>query len=50
MAEKLYYEFIDMDFMDYAEDYESDIAFINTLLCEIGEADTRKVLEAICYG
>lgn len=34
----------DMDFCDYAENYESDIAFISALLQEIGTENTLAVL------
>lgn len=44
MAERLYYEFIDMDFMDYEEQYESDIAFINGLIDALGDTGARDFL------
>jgi hypothetical protein len=43
-AMEIYNDFCDMDYMDYSEQFEQDIQFINTLLQELGEADTRKFL------
>lgn len=34
----------DMDFMDYEETYESDIAFIQALIDAIGDKDALSVL------
>ena len=45
MAHDLYYEFMDMDNMDYAETYEQDIAFIEALVEAIGYNATRNVLK-----
>ena len=50
MAEELYFEMVDMDFMDYAEDYERDIAFIGALVEAIGKDDARAVLRDMREG
>lgn len=44
MKEQLYYEFCDMDCMDYSEQYEADIAFIGALIEAIGTDGARAVL------
>lgn len=45
MALVLYKEFMDMDYMDYSEHFEADLAFISALIESIGVNDTRKVLK-----
>lgn len=44
-AKDLYYEFCDMDYMDYADTREEDILFIAELLKECGIRETRQILE-----
>ena len=46
MAEKIYQELCDMDFMDYTEDRESDIDFINQVINLYGVTDGREILKA----
>lgn len=48
-AKKLYFEVIDLDFMDYEETTENDLLFIAGLIDAIGEADARKVLKEMLY-
>lgn len=43
-AIRLYNDFLDMDFMDYIEDFEEDIAFIASLVAEMGEEGARAYL------
>ena len=50
MAERLYWEFVDMDYMDYEDSYESDIQFINTLLEVLGESGARDFLREYTQG
>ena len=47
MSEKLYYEYL---YGNDNERQEADIAFVSALLDAIGEADTRKVLDAYAEG
>ena len=44
MSEQLYYECMDLDFMDYADTYEADIAFIDALIEAVGVTTARAVL------
>ena len=44
MAELIYEELKDMDYLDYYDTYESDIQFIRTLIEEVGEAGAREYL------
>ena len=46
-AQALYYLFMDLDFMDYSETYESDILFITTLIQEIGYRNAKATLQAM---
>lgn len=43
----IYNEFKDMDYFDYAESYENDLQFIQSLIDEIGISDTRKYLRQL---
>ena len=45
LAADLYYEYCDMDYMDYAEHREDDILFICELLKECGLKETRQILD-----
>lgn len=44
MAELIYEELKDLDYLDYMDTYESDIQFIRTLIEEVGEAGAREFL------
>jgi len=43
----IYEMFKDLDFQDYTESREADLAFIKSLLDTIGERDTIATLEAM---
>lgn len=49
-ALEIYNLFIDMDFMDYVEQLESDLQFIQSLLDTLGERDTISFLRAYWEG
>lgn len=44
-ATQLYYEFIDLDLMDYQDTKDSDILFIQSLIDCYGVTDTRQILK-----
>lgn len=44
MAQKIYNELCDLDFMDYTESIESDLDFIQALIDEIGAVNARAYL------
>lgn len=44
LALELYNECLDMDFLDYTETMEKDIAFLENLIQEIGIDNTRKYI------
>lgn len=44
-ATQLYYEFIDLDFIDYQDTKETDIAFIQALIDCYGVTDARQILK-----
>ena len=46
MAQKLYFEFIDLDFLDYSESYENDLQFIQTIIDAYGVQDARQILKS----
>lgn len=43
-AIKLYEEFMDLDFLDYEETFEKDIAFVQALIDELGIIAARNYL------
>ena len=43
-AELLYINFIDMDFLDYAETYEADLEYIKTLITRYGITKARDII------
>ena len=49
LATILYYDFSDMDNMDYVENKEQDILFIVELLKEYGLKETRTILENMMF-
>ena len=44
LAIELYNECLDMDYMNYIETMEKDIAFLESLIQEIGIDNTRKYI------
>ena len=50
MAEKLYFEMVDMDYMDYEDTYERDIQFIEALVEAVGIDTARAVLREMVEG
>lgn len=44
-ATQLYYEFIDLDFIDYQDTKDSDILFIQSLIDCYGVTDARQILK-----
>lgn len=44
-AIKIYNMFLDMDYLDYIENLDSDLLFIKSLIDTIGTADTIRTLE-----
>lgn len=44
-ATQLYYEFIDLDFIDYQDTKENDITFIQALIDCYGVTDARQILK-----
>ena len=44
-ATQLYYEFIDLDYMDYQDTKDSDILFIKSLIDCYGVTDARQILK-----
>lgn len=44
-ASVLYELFLDLDFQDYSETREKDLAFIETLINEIGYRNAKAVLQ-----
>ena len=46
MATAIYNELCDLDFMDYSEHRAADIDFIQALIDDIGEDETRAFLKA----
>lgn len=45
-ATKLYYELIDLDFMDYADTLQNDLDFIKTFIDLYGYNDAKQILKA----
>ena len=44
LAIELYNECLDIDFLDYEDTKEKDILFLESLIQEIGEDNTRKYI------
>lgn len=49
LAVSIYDDYKDMDFMDYDDTKEESISFIASMLDEIGENDTRAMLNNLMY-
>lgn len=49
LAVSIYDDYKDMDFMDYDDTREESISFIASMLDEIGESDTRAMLNNLMY-
>lgn len=45
-AKKLYFELIDLDYMDYYETQENDLLFIQEIIKDYDITDARKILKA----